>query len=194
MKNPFNLLAASVQSKIKAAFVAMQTKFKSDSDLLTIELVSKNTDLKRVKEKLKVSDEDRASLHEQLDAVNSKLVELKKSWNFLQSTSANAAKVQKLIESYKKIKIELLELRKKCDCSVNDFESLQQDNSRMRILIENLSVDGKVDVNILLENIANLKKENSQYKTRCENLERLVKNIKKNEEKLVNAIKARQVL
>lgn len=60
--------------------------------------------------------------------------------------------------------------------------------------MDNMSDDGRVDVVSLLDTISSLKKENSLYRTRCESLERLVKSIKKNEEKLTNAIRARQVL
>ncbi|MYL82062.1 hypothetical protein GTA51_02770 [Desulfovibrio aerotolerans] len=194
MKNPFLLLAANVQVKIKSALYSIQAKFKSESDNLRNELGTKAIEIRQVSDSLSVAKGDIASLREENCDINSKFAELKKAWNVLQSTSASVAKVQKLIEAYKRIKNELLDLRRQCDCSANGFDCLQQENNKLKILMGNISDDGKVDVVSLLETVSSLKKENSLYRTRCENLERLVKNIKKSEEKLANAIRARNVL
>lgn len=194
IKNPFFSLAAGLQDRIKSAFVVMQAKFQSESDRLKIELRSLKNDLQKTKEQLHGSEELAHSLREENEELTVKTLEIKKAWLLLQSTSANVAKIQQLIEAYKRVKIELLELRKQSDCSLNDFDGLQQENNKMKLLLANLSADGKVDVNALLDTISTLKKENTQYKSKCENLERLVKSIKKNEEKLLNTIKAKQVL
>ena len=194
MKIPFLLLATNVQAKIKNALYSIQTKFKSESEALRNELEIKTIEIRKVSDFLSVANGDIAFLREENCVINMKFAELKKSWNFLQSTSASVAKVQKLVEAYKRIKTELLDLRKQCDCSANGFDCLQQENNKLIILMDNMSEDGKVDIVSLLETMSSLKRENSLYKIRCENLERLVRNVKKSEEKLVNAIKARKML
>ena len=194
MKNPFLSLAANVQAKIKNALYSIQAKFKSESEILRNELETKVFEIKQVSDSLSAATGDIASLREENCDIKIKFAELKRSWQFLQSTSASVAKVQKLIDAYKRIKNELHDLRRQCDCSANGFDCLQQENNKLKILMDNMSDDGKIDIVSLLETMSSLKRENSLYRTRCENLERLVKNVKKNEEKLTNAIRARQVL
>jgi hypothetical protein len=194
IKNPFSLLAVGIQDRIKSAFFSMQQKFKSESNRLRLENIAYKKELQRSREQLADYECAMQSLAGNNEDLKNKLSEAKKSWFLLQSTSANAAKIQKLIDSYKRIKAELLELRKKCDCSINDFGALQQENNRLKILTENLSADGKVDINALLDTISTLKKENYHCNIKCEHLEHLVKNIKKNEQKLANVIKSKQVL
>jgi len=194
IKNPFSLLAAGIQDRIKSAFFAMQLKFKSESNLLKLENVSYKKELQKFRDQLSDDENTIQVLKENNEDLKNKLNETKKAFMFLQSTSTDVAKIQKLIDAYKRVKVELLELRKKCDCSINDFSSLQQENNRLKVLTENLSSDGKVDVNALLDTISALKKENYHCNIKCEHLERLVRNIKKNEQKLVNKIKAKQVL
>ena len=194
MKNPFALLAASVQNKIKAAFFAMQAKFRSESDTLKAELLACRNELRQVKSVLVESEDQNKSLHEDNYTLGVKFVEIKKAFFFLQSTSSNALKVQKLIDSYKRIKVELLELRRTCDCSVNESERLQQEIDRHTILSGNMSSECKVDLNSLIDTIEILKKELSQCKCKNDSLERLVANVKRHEQKLANFIKSKQVL
>lgn len=194
IKNPFSLLAASLQNKIKSAFFAMQQKFKSETNQLRLENISCKRELQKAREQLTDYEIAMQSLTESNEDLKNKLTETKKSWLLLQSTSTDVAKIQKLIDAYKRVKVELIELRKNCDCSINDFYLLQQENNRLKILTENLSTEGKVDINSLLDTVSALKKENAHCNIKCDHLERLVKNIKKNEQKLANAIKAKQVL
>ena len=151
-------------------------------------------EIKQVGDSLSAANGDIASLREENCDIKIKFAELKRSWQFLQSTSASVAKVQKFIDAYKRIKNELHDLRRQCDCSANGLDCLQQENNKLKILMDNMSEDGKIDIVSLLEAMSSLKKENSLYRTRCESLERLVKNVKKNEEKLSNAIKVRNML
>lgn len=194
IKNPFSLLAAGIQDRIKSTFFAMQLKFKSESNLLKLENISLKKELQKFRDQLSDAENTIHALKESNEDLKIKLNETKKAFMFLQSASTDVAKIQKLIDAYKKVKIELLELRKKCDCSINDFTNLQQENNRLKILTENLSTDGDVDINALLNTISTLKKENYHCNIKCEHLERLVKNIKMNEQKLINKIKEKQVL
>lgn len=125
MKNPFLLLTANVQAKIKNALYLIQTKFKSESEALRNDLETKIIEIRQANDHLSVANNDIVSLREENYGINIKLAELKKAWNFLQSTSASVARVQKLIEAYKRIKTELLDLRKQYDCSANGFDCLQ---------------------------------------------------------------------
>jgi septal ring factor EnvC (AmiA/AmiB activator) len=194
MKNPFTLLAANIQNKIKAALIAMQAKFRSESNNIRGELLACKNELKQIKNQLVISEDKNTYLQEENDTLNNRLADVKKSFFFLQTTSDNALKVQKLVDAYKRIKIELLGLRKTCDCSVIGSERLQQEIKRNTILSESMSNNCGPDINSLLGTIEILKKDLSKCKHKNDNLERLVLSIKKHERKLINHIKSKQVL
>lgn len=79
MKNPFLLLAANVQVKIKSALYSIQAKFKSESDNLRNELGTKAIEIRQVSDSLSVAKGDIVSLREENCDINSKFAELKKA-------------------------------------------------------------------------------------------------------------------
>jgi hypothetical protein len=183
------LLDTGLLGRARAMMSSMKSKFQ-------FALNKQSSDLKRAHNDLLLAikrAEDAESQLRESQAANSKLhdkvSEIKKSWDSFQAIASDAHKIQQLITAFKRIKREVLDIRRELDLSVNTIDDLKKDNTRYMRLLSDSTVDGKVDINSILDQFSSLKKENSSLKIKCEQQDRLVKSLKDKEEKLVASLK-----
>jgi len=183
------LLDTGLLGRARAMMSSMKSKFQ-------IALSKQGSDLKRARNDLllaiKRAEDAEFQLREsqtENSKLHDKVNEIKKSWDSFQAIANDAHKIQQLITAFKRVKHELLNIRRELDLSVNTTDALKKENARYKLLLADSMSDGKIDFNSILDQISSLKKENSSLKIKCEQQDRLVKSLKDKEDKLMATLK-----
>ena len=183
------LLDLGLLDRARALMDSMRSKFQLSLNRQGSELKRARHDLLQSEKRAEEAESRLKAMQDENAHLKERVAEIKKSWDTFQAVASDANKIQQLITAFKRIKRELLDIRRELDLSVNASEALRKENARFRLLRDESSAECKLDVSGLLELNASLKKENSQLKTRCDQQERLVKSLKDKEEKLVASLR-----
>ncbi|MFP5222773.1 MAG: hypothetical protein ACLGSA_10835 [Acidobacteriota bacterium] len=162
----------SITDKAKSAIGVYKQKVMGQQG----ELAVKRAQVQKLEEELGVVTGTNLALEKENDALRHKL----KTYELI---TGDSTKIQRLIIAFKQMKFELLHLRRYADSKMIENEELQRKNTKLELLLKNATESAPVDINKLYKKMVHLKKENSNYKMKCCQMETTIKNFASKEQR-----------
>jgi len=178
-----NLFGGNIYASLKSYVQSITDKAKSAIGAYKQKLVGQQSELaiKRA-QVLKLEDEVLVvkGINQALENENDGLKHKLKTYELI---TGDSTKIQRLIIAFKQMKFELLHLRRYADTKMIENEELQRKNTKLELLLKNATESAPVDINKLHKIMVHLKKENSNYKMKCCQMETTIKNFASKEQR-----------